>query len=336
MSDYNKIRDFIREANFNALDTTPEEYLKAKIKAIEAEITVLKDEQHKETERLRIIDESVKNGDEAPKMRMEYFLYFKRKGKEITSARQEINRLKEAIKLVSYQNEIAKIQYWRTLNDYQIEYKAFKATSTPKEVVNKLIDDKINYRKAWGYHVLHTPAPAGIKPTDESIAEILEYIEAELKQVGDTSTEPDKGQSDTGQTSTDDKAKFDFDKELEAINKQEWKAIPLSIISDHFKVFKDHKSKNGRPYLSNEAFISFLKRGFLNDSEQPKQRINFAHGERGFLILRFYQFYVEATTNYSFPNPKKPFIQIVINCFENWSETQVKSYFKPGKAKEKW
>jgi hypothetical protein len=59
-------------------------------------------------------------------------------------------------------------------------------------------------------------------------------------------------------------------------------------VIEHFKVFTTTNSISGNKVLTEIQFISFIKKGFLNDSSQPKQSFNYANGEKGFIVKRFY------------------------------------------------
>ena len=132
---------------------------------------------------------------------------------------------------------------------------------------------------------------------------------------------------------------IEFDESLVEIKRLEnkfWKGIPMEVVIDHFKVLTKRKSKNGEPFLTNEQFISFLKKGFLKDDSQPKQKINYSPREKGLIIKRFYDFYVLAVSNYSHPEKTKNFITLFTDCFDNWEQKTIKPFFKPNKTKETW
>lgn len=131
----------------------------------------------------------------------------------------------------------------------------------------------------------------------------------------------------------------DFMNELaqiaEAVNKFKV-GIPMQEIIDHFKIMTTKKNRNGTPYLTPDQFVSFLKRGFLKDYSQSPQKINCATGEKGFVIKRFYEFYVLAVSKYSYPNKKQEFIELFTDCFDNWTSKSIETFFKPDKVKERW
>ena len=127
---------------------------------------------------------------------------------------------------------------------------------------------------------------------------------------------------------------FDFDKEIDTLTKSEnkfHKGLPMDFVINHFKVFYDNNRRT--EYLSKERFVSFIKRGFLNDDSQPIQKINFNTRETGLVILRFYEFFDKAVREYNHPNKKANFINLILRCFDNLgTEKQVKSFLKPNKT----
>jgi len=81
-----------------------------------------------------------------------------------------------------------------------------------------------------------------------------------------------------------------FDAILSDISNSEnlfWKGIPMEMVIEHFKVLLKSENKYGIPFLTTEQFISFLKRGFLNNKSEPKQKINFYPLKKVLVIKRF-------------------------------------------------
>lgn len=132
--------------------------------------------------------------------------------------------------------------------------------------------------------------------------------------------------------------KPDLNIELAEIKNMEnlfWKGLPMEAVVKHFEVMTILKNKNGNVFLKSEQLVSFLKRGFLNDITQPKQKINCSTSEKGFVIKRFYELYVLAASQYGHPNRKAKFIKLFNDCFDNWEESTVDYFFK-NKTKETW
>jgi hypothetical protein len=115
-----------------------------------------------------------------------------------------------------------------------------------------------------------------------------------------------------------------------------WKGLPMAFVVDHFKVMTTTKSINGATFLTERQFINFLRKGFLNESLLPKQHLNFAHGEKGFIIKRFYEFYDESITQYSSVQPQEKIISLFYDCFDNWNLYTIKEFFKRNKVIKKW
>ncbi|MEO6304718.1 MAG: hypothetical protein ABIP51_16270 [Bacteroidia bacterium] len=114
------------------------------------------------------------------------------------------------------------------------------------------------------------------------------------------------------------------------------KRMSMKQVIDHFMVLTTRKSKNGSPFLTETEFISFLQKAFLSDTNIPVQKINFARGEKGFVIKRFYEFFDLAVKHFHEPNKKKKYIDLLANNFENWTEDEIIDFFKPNKSKENW
>ena len=96
------------------------------------------------------------------------------------------------------------------------------------------------------------------------------------------------------------------------------------------------KNKRGELYMTQKQFISFIKRGFLNDLDQPIQKINCVRGDKGLIIKRFYEFYSFAVSQYSYIDKKQNFIALFIKCFDNWDPKSIEPFFKPNKTKRMW
>jgi len=127
--------------------------------------------------------------------------------------------------------------------------------------------------------------------------------------------------------------------ELDEIRSSEnllWKGLPMNKVISHFTVMTTTKNKNGEVFLTTQQLISFLRKGFLNDTTQPKQKFNCSNGEKGFVIKRFYELFDIAVSQYGHIQKKGIFIKLFTNCFDNWEEKSIPSFFKPGKTISKW
>ncbi|QMU28126.1 hypothetical protein [Adhaeribacter radiodurans] len=125
--------------------------------------------------------------------------------------------------------------------------------------------------------------------------------------------------------------------EIRGAENQFWKGLPMEGVIKHFEIMTKKKSKNGEVFLTNEQLLSFLKKGFLNDANQPMQKINCTTTEKGFIIKRFYELFDLAVSQYAYPmNKKNRFINLFTDCFDNWDAKTIPTFFKPGRTKEKW
>ena len=131
----------------------------------------------------------------------------------------------------------------------------------------------------------------------------------------------------------------DYQKELAEISGSDnkfLKGLPMDQVVKHFEKMTVEKSKNGKVFLTPEQLVSFLKKGFLNDTTQLKQKINCSRGEKGLVILRFYELYDLACSEYDYPARKEKFIKLFVDCFDNWNEKSVIPFFRSDKTKTNW
>lgn len=135
------------------------------------------------------------------------------------------------------------------------------------------------------------------------------------------------------------KAHFDFRAKIADIKGQTnlfWRGLPMDKVVEHFIVLTERKSRNEKPFLTQEQLIIFLGKGFLGKKEHPKQKINLSIGEKGLVISKFYDFFVLSVSQYNELNKKFKYIKLLTDCFDNWDARSVESFFKPNKTKEKW
>lgn len=112
------------------------------------------------------------------------------------------------------------------------------------------------------------------------------------------------------------------------------KALPIEVVFEHFEKLTTNHNKNKEPYLTKEQLISFIKKAFLADKTQLRQKINYAAGEKGKIIQHFYDMYVIANSEWSYPTSKSGFVNQFMDCFDNWQESTVKSFFKTSTKKK--
>lgn len=109
------------------------------------------------------------------------------------------------------------------------------------------------------------------------------------------------------------------------------KSMSLSIPKEHFIKLVEEKSKNGKPFLTQDQFNIFIERAFLGKEDVEKQKINMeARGEKLKVQYLFRQFY----DNYSFEYLKTTqtqdvFIKLLTDNFIGWDFDNVKANFKP-------
>lgn len=131
----------------------------------------------------------------------------------------------------------------------------------------------------------------------------------------------------------------DYDKALAEIRNSEnkfWKGLPMEQVVTHFEVMTIRKNKEGMPYLTPEQLVSFLKKGFLNGTDQPKQIINCTRGEKGFVIKRFYELFDIAAREHYCPSKKEEFIKLFTDCFDNWKPNTISEFFRKDKSIKQW
>ena|ERR1035437_783757 len=115
-------------------------------------------------------------------------------------------------------------------------------------------------------------------------------------------------------------------------------SMPLDIAKNHFKVFTLPNAKNKNlPYLSTAQFNLFIEKAFTGKTELQKQTINHApHKEKLFIVKRFYEFYLIATTNYENTSQcQEKYIKLLTDNFTNWNYESIKNNFG-NKVKRDW
>jgi hypothetical protein len=217
--------------------------------------------------------------------------------------------------------------------------------SKAKSIMVNFLFKAINQHENYGYatHFLahianrYQVVPIELKDIDEHRLLISLEQEELAKDIEVQQDIPQTAENQTKIKSPD--GNDSFEKILSEMIKSEnqfWKGLPMKKVVDHFIIMTTRKNKNGEPYLTNEQLISFLKKGFLNDPAQSKQKINCTASEKGLVIKRFYQLYDLAVAQYGYPAKKTKFMDLFTNCFDNWDKASVVPFFRPNKAKENW
>lgn len=206
----------------------------------------------------------------------------------------------------------------------------------------KIYDNKIDVQNAWaqerGLHDVRLPLlpETSHKLTGHFGKYELNILHKSLMEYGEKLQQTDTAEKDV--PIKDDNGK-DYEQELSSIRQSKnefWEWLPMETVIDHFEVMTKRKNKNNQVFLTRPQFVTFLKKGFLNDTTQPKQRINCSSGEKGFVIKRFYEFFDLAVSQYSIPSKKRKFIDLFVDCFDNWKVHTIEPFFKPNKTKERW
>ncbi|TAH42933.1 MAG: hypothetical protein EYC69_03660 [Bacteroidetes bacterium] len=115
-----------------------------------------------------------------------------------------------------------------------------------------------------------------------------------------------------------------------------WRGLPMAFVIRHFEILTQKMNKKGEHFLTTAQLISFIKRGFLEDLSESKQKIRCSIGEKGLVLKRFYEFYDLASSQFACPYKKEKFIELFDHCFDNWSKSSIEPFFKPNKTKEIW
>lgn len=262
---------------------------------------------------------------------------------EMEHSDEEANLLFNSLKvIITYLkplrlSELATINYLhKALNDISYGIKLFTIN-----FLLSVIDSDVTYDRAFNYlaqvanrdQFSQTPMKNINVPL--IILKIEQENEDEMLKIATNKTQPSENQTkliplDTPET---------IEKTLSEIRKSDngfWKGLPMEKVVEHFKILSSRENKNGNTYLTIEQLISFLKKGFLNDTTQPKQKINCTANEKGFVINRFYQLYDLSVAQYGHPAKKAKFIDLFTDCFDNWDKDSVVTFFKPNKVKENW
>jgi hypothetical protein len=113
------------------------------------------------------------------------------------------------------------------------------------------------------------------------------------------------------------------------------KSMPLSIPKNHFKVFTENNSKNGKPFLSPEQLDAFIDRAFCGNTKFQKIKFNLDSREISAIRYVFYQFYNTYYFEYFETLQCRPaFIRLLTDNFEGWDFETVNENFnkKPKKT----
>lgn len=106
------------------------------------------------------------------------------------------------------------------------------------------------------------------------------------------------------------------------------KTMPISKAVEHFQVFSTAKSKNGKPFLTEEQFNNFIKKAFCGVSNIPKQKFNMApRGEKFIIQYKFREFYESYFDYFGTGQVQDIFVRLLTDNFIGWDFKNVKYNF---------
>ncbi|HQN92677.1 MAG TPA: hypothetical protein PLQ09_01040 [Prolixibacteraceae bacterium] len=129
---------------------------------------------------------------------------------------------------------------------------------------------------------------------------------------------------------------FNFKKEIEQIKGNEFKNFTKDLNGVIISILQEltvKTSVNGRPFLTEEQFVIFLKRAFLDMKNLSIQHFNSHNRDKGHIISIFHKLFTVLVKKYSYTRKREPFIKIITENFDNWDYKTVKLYMKPNAVK---
>jgi len=112
------------------------------------------------------------------------------------------------------------------------------------------------------------------------------------------------------------------------------KSMPISIAVNHFKIFTEKNSKNGKLFLTDKQFDIFIKKAFCGVSDLPILKLNKGSREKSLIINVFYDFYNFSYNNYyDIIQARDKYIRLLTDNFEGWQFEDVKSNFSKSPKK---
>ncbi|AXO80050.1 hypothetical protein DZC78_06485 [Olleya aquimaris] len=105
-------------------------------------------------------------------------------------------------------------------------------------------------------------------------------------------------------------------------------SMPIEIAVNHFKIFTEKNSKNGKPFLTEKQFDIFIKKAFCGIPNLKKQKFNMApKGENSLIKYRFREFYESYYQYFGTGQVVDKFIELLTDNFVGWDFKNVKSNF---------
>lgn len=105
-------------------------------------------------------------------------------------------------------------------------------------------------------------------------------------------------------------------------------SMPIEIAVNHFKIFTEKNSKNGKPFLTEKQFDIFIKKAFCGIPNLKKQKFNMVpKGENSLIKYRFREFYESYYQYFGTGQVVDKFIELLTDNFVGWDFKNVKSNF---------
>lgn len=135
----------------------------------------------------------------------------------------------------------------------------------------------------------------------------------------------------------DNDALIEGEPETEAIpesRENQFNKMPLDQVKIYFRPLTEGKSKNGKPFLTEEQFCKFIERAFEDMTDVPALTLNLGTGERTTVRGLFYAFYLTCTLDFQFEptrHCKEKYVRLLTNHFTNYEYSTVSAGFNTKK-----
>lgn len=104
--------------------------------------------------------------------------------------------------------------------------------------------------------------------------------------------------------------------------------MPIEDAINHFKIFTEKNSKNGKPFLTEKQLDIFLKKAFCGMPNLKKQKFNMApKGENTLIKYRFREFYESYYQYFGTGQVVDKFVELLTDNFVGWDFKNVKDNF---------
>jgi hypothetical protein len=120
-------------------------------------------------------------------------------------------------------------------------------------------------------------------------------------------------------------------------SKTKFNGMGLEEVRKHFRQLIEKKSKkDNKPLLTEKQFEQFITSAFLFPNIAPNEKIkmNFAHGEIGFIRELFYNFFIKSKIEYELTQHQKDkYIRLLTDYFEGFDYNTIKANFNKQRKK---